>query len=64
MEANGYTKEQIRNAKAAPAHEISITAAIIAKQLLDGMPDYNPKQNEYWESRQAQWAVYILQLIF
>ena len=50
MEANGYTKEQIRNAKAAPAHEISITAAIIAKQLLDGMPDYNPKQNEYWES--------------
>tara|TARA_B100002019_G_C21250421_1_gene590819 strand:+ start:27 stop:1319 length:1293 start_codon:yes stop_codon:yes gene_type:complete len=50
MESNGYTKEQIRNAKAAPAHEISITAAIIAKQLLDGMPDYNPKQNEYWES--------------
>lgn len=50
MADNGYTKEQVKHAKAAPAYELSITAAIIAKQLLDGMPDYNPKQNEYWES--------------
>ena len=50
MAENGYTKEQIKNAKAAPTHVLSITAAIVAKQLLDGMPDYNPKQNEYWES--------------
>ena len=44
MEANGYTKEQIRNAKAPSAHEISITVLIIAKQLLDGMSDYNPNK--------------------
>ena len=50
MAQNGYTKEQIKHAKAAPSYELSITAAIVAKQLLDGMPDYNPKQNEYWES--------------
>ena len=50
MAENGYSKEQIKNAKAAPAHSISITAAIVAKQLLDGMPDYNPKEAEYWES--------------
>lgn len=50
MAQNGYTKEQIKHCKAAPSYELSITAAIVAKQLLDGMPDYNPKQNEYWES--------------
>ena len=50
MKENEYTAEQIRQAKAAPSYELSITAAIVAKQLLDGMPDYNPKQNEYWES--------------
>jgi len=50
MADNGYTKEQIKHAKAAPAYELSITAAIVAKQLLDGMPDYNPKEAEYWES--------------
>jgi hypothetical protein len=50
MSENGYTKEQIKHAKAAPSYELSITAAIVSKQLLDGMPDYNPKQNEYWES--------------
>jgi len=50
MADNGYTKEQIKHAKAAPSYELSVTAAIVAKQLLDGMPDYNPKENEYWES--------------
>lgn len=50
MAENGYSKDQIKNCKAAPAYSLSITAAIVAKQLLDGMPDYNPKQNEYWES--------------
>jgi len=50
MAENGYTKEQVKQAKAAPSAEISITAAIVAKQLLDGMPDYNPLHNEYWES--------------
>ena len=50
MADNGYTKEQIKHAKSAPTYELSITAAIVAKQLLDGMPDYNPKEAEYWES--------------
>lgn len=50
MKENGYTAEQIKHCKAAPSYELSITAAIVAKQLLDGMPDYNPKENEYWES--------------
>ena len=50
MEANGYSKEEIKHAKAAPSHNLSITAAIIAKQLLDGMPDFNKKEDEYWET--------------
>jgi hypothetical protein len=50
MANNGYSKEQIKHAKAAPSFELSITAAIVAKQLIDGMPDYNPKEAEYWES--------------
>jgi len=50
MAQNDYTKEQIRHAKAAPSYELSITAAITAKQLLDGMPDYNTKEDEYWDS--------------
>ena len=50
MAENGYTKEEIKNAKAAPNSTLSVTAGIIAKQLLDGMPDYSEKENEYWES--------------
>ena len=50
MEANGYSKDDIKSAKAAPSHTLSITAAIIAKQLLDGMPDFSEKENEYFES--------------
>jgi hypothetical protein len=45
-----YTKEQIKQAKAAPNQVLSITAGITCKQLLDGAPDYNEKENEYWES--------------
>ena len=50
MASNDYSKEDIKNAKASPPYELSITAAIIAKQLLDGMPDYNKKEDEYWDS--------------
>lgn len=50
MSANGYTKEQIKNAKAAPSYVLSITAAITAKQLLDGMPDFNQKEDDYWQT--------------
>ena len=50
MGQNGYTKEQIKQAKAAPGFTLSVTAAITAKMLLCGMPLYNPKEDEYWQS--------------
>jgi len=49
-ESGEYTKEQIKQAKAAPSYILSITAGISAKQLLDGAPDFVEKENEYWES--------------
>jgi hypothetical protein len=45
-----YTKEQIKQAKAAPGSILSVTAGISCKTLLDGAPDYVEKENEYWES--------------
>lgn len=50
MSQNGYTKEQIKQAKAAPGFTLSVTAAITSKMLLCGMPLYNKKEAEYWES--------------
>jgi hypothetical protein len=50
MKENDYTKEQIKHAKAAPASTLSVTAGIVAKLLLRGMPDYNEKAAQYWES--------------
>lgn len=50
MANNDYSKEQIKNAKSAPGYVVSVTAGIVAKQLLDGMPDYSEKENAYWES--------------
>ena len=51
MESSGdYTKEQIKHAKSAPNSALSVTAGIVAHTLLDGAPDYNEKENEFWES--------------
>lgn len=51
METSGnYTKEQVKQVKAAPTHALSVTAGIIAHTLNDGAPDYNEKENEFWES--------------
>ena len=50
MADNGYTKDDITKIKAAPLHSLSITAAICAKQLLDGMPDFNQKEDDYWQT--------------
>ena len=50
MANNGYTKDDIAKIKAAPTHCLSITAGIIAKQLLDGMPDFNQKEDDYWQT--------------
>lgn len=50
MSKNGYTKEQVKQVKAAPTHALSVTAGITAKLLMNGMPDYNKKHDEYWSS--------------
>ena len=50
MSENGYTKEQIKHAKSAPASALSVTAGITCKMLMNGMPDTNPKHDEYWAS--------------
>ena len=50
MEQNDYTKEQLKQAKAAPSYELSITAGITAKLLMNGMPDYNKKHDDYWDT--------------
>ena len=52
MEQSGeYSKEQIKHAKAAPGHALSVTAGILAHTLMDGAPDYSELENEFWESR-------------
>ena len=50
MTQNGYTKEQVQQVKAAPTHALSITGGITAKLLMNGMPDYNKKHDEFWQS--------------
>ncbi len=45
-----YTKEQIRQAKAAPNTALSVTAGCLAHTLMDGAPDYVERENEFWES--------------
>ena len=50
MTDNDYSKEQIKQAKSAPTHALSITAGIVAKMLLNGMPDYHKAHDEHWQS--------------
>jgi len=50
MKENGYTAEEIKQAKAAPNSALSITAGIYCKMLLNGMPDTNPKHDAHWAS--------------
>ena len=50
MKENNYSKQDIKHAKEAPAHTLSVTAGIVAKMLLNGMPDYSEKAAQYWES--------------
>jgi len=49
MKNNEYTKEDIRCAKLAGTGGMT-TAAIMARCIADGMPDYNEKHNEHWNS--------------
>jgi uncharacterized protein YnzC (UPF0291/DUF896 family) len=50
METNGYSKEDITKCKAAPSYSISTTAAILCNMLNAGMPDFNPKDDEHWQT--------------
>ena len=50
MKTQEYTSAQIKLAKAAPPYCISVVAAINCKMLLAGMPDINPKEDEYWQT--------------
>ena len=50
MAKNDYTKEQIKQAKAAPNSALSISAGILAQMLNNGMPDYNKAHDEHWQS--------------
>ena len=45
-----YTKNDITSLKALPNWKIQHGLCINAKLLLDGMPAFNPKEAEYWES--------------
>jgi len=48
MKENGYTKDDVSDAKA--ASYIETTPAIYANMLLKGMPAFAPAENEYWTS--------------
>ena len=50
MENNGYSQEDIKTCKAAPTYEISTTAAILCNMINAGMPDFNPKDDEHWQT--------------
>tara|TARA_B100001057_G_scaffold445543_1_gene483299 strand:+ start:166 stop:1452 length:1287 start_codon:yes stop_codon:yes gene_type:complete len=50
MEKNNYTKEQIKFIKAAPNYTISGTAAICCRMLLDGWPDWDQRESDYWDT--------------
>ena len=50
MAENDYSKEQIKQAKAAPNSALSITAGIVSKMILNGMPDYHKAHDEHWQS--------------
>jgi len=48
MKANDYSKTDILNAKKAAKYEGLV--GIYCRMLLDGCPDYNEKEQEYWQS--------------
>ena len=50
MAKNDYTNEDIKLAKLPPDHMLSITCAICCKLLLDGMPDFYQKEDDYWQT--------------
>jgi len=50
MQQNDYTKDDVSSLKALPTWRITHGLGINAKLLLDGMMDYNKKENDHWVS--------------
>lgn len=50
MKENNYTKEEIQAARAAGPGVITAIAAIHARMLANGMPDFNQKEQNYYET--------------
>jgi len=48
MKQNGYTKDDIASVR--KSGKFQIVLGINCKLLLDGCPDYNEKEQEYWQS--------------
>ena len=48
MNQNEYTKQEVQNAKKAIKHEQVL--GVRCKMLLDGCPDFNQKEDDYWQS--------------
>ena len=48
LEQKEYTKSSVAALKALPAYKCGPTMCITAKLLLDGMPDFNEKENQHW----------------
>ena len=45
-----YTKKEVSALKALPGWKLGATLCINAKMLLDGMPDFNQKEDDYWQT--------------
>ena len=50
MKNNDYSKEDIICAKAVPSYVIGTTTHITCRMLTNGMPNFNPKEDEHWQS--------------
>ena len=51
MKDNGYSVQDIRNAKAAKGlHSMNVWPAIMCKMLHTGCPDHNQEEADYWEA--------------
>lgn len=50
MENNGYSKEEIKCVKAVPSYVIGTTTHITCRMLTNGMPDFNQKEDDHWQT--------------
>ena len=50
MEKHGYSKDDIKAAKSAEQWRIGQVLAINCRLMLQGMPDFNQKEDDYWQT--------------